>query len=305
MNFIAYNQSPIKEINIPNGRVIASFITEVDANIDKQTVDSFGEEWEKFSNFSNEEIKKIGDEYFDIVDNSMLNKQSIVLDLGCGSGRWSKYLAGKVQFIEAVDPSKSVISASMLLKKDVNVRVTQASVDNIPFNNNSFDFAMSLGVLHHIPDTKKALLNLVDKTKVGGYVLLYLYYNLDNRGVFYKFLFKLSVYPRLLISKMPKSIKKISCDIIAVIVYLPLIIFAKIVKNVLPTKSYYQKLPLSYYVDKSFNVIRNDALDRFGTPLEQRFSKIEIEKMMQSCGLSELKFSENAPYWHVVGKRIS
>jgi ubiquinone/menaquinone biosynthesis C-methylase UbiE len=298
-----YNQNPIHTISCQD-KVIYCFNIDASANIDKQTVDSFGEEWEKFSSFSKDEIEKIGNEYFDIIDHTILNKDIVVLDLGCGSGRWSKYLANKVKYVEAVDPSKAVISASMLLNEDENVRVTQASVDNIPFNNNSFDFAMSLGVLHHIPDTKKALLNLVEKTKVGGYVLLYLYYNLDNRGVFYKFLFKMSVYPRLFISKMPKSIKKISCDIIAVGVYLPLIIFAKIVKNVLPTKSFYQQLPLSYYIGKSFNVVRNDALDRFGTPLEQRFSKIEIENMMQSCGLSELKFSENAPYWHVVGKRI-
>lgn len=298
-----YNQNSINTISC-QGKVIYCFNIDASANIDKQTVDSFGDEWEKFSSFSKDEIEKIGNEYFDIIDYTILNKDSVVLDLGCGSGRWSKYLANKVQFIEAVDPSKAVVSASMLLNEDENVRVTQASVDNIPFNNNSFDFAMSLGVLHHIPDTKKALLNLVEKTKIGGYVLLYLYYNLDNRGVFYNFLFKLSAYPRLFISKMPKSIKKILCDIIAAVVYLPLIIFAKIVKNVLPTKSFYQKLPLSYYIGKSFNVIRNDALDRFGTPLEQRFSKIEIENMMQSCGLSELKFSGNAPYWHVVGKRI-
>jgi len=298
-----YNQNPIHTISCQD-KVIYCFNIDESANIDKQTVDSFGDEWEKFSSFSKDEIEKIGNEYFDIIDHSILNKESIVLDLGCGSARWSKYLVNKVKFIEAVDPSKAVISASMLLNEDENVRVTQASVDNIPFNNNSFDFAMSLGVLHHIPDTRKALLNLVEKTKVGGYVHLYLYYNLDNRGVFYKFLFKISVYPRLFISKMPKSIKKILCDIIAVVVYLMLITFAKIVKNVLSTKSFYQKLPLSYYVGKSFNVVRNDALDRFGTPLEQRFSKIEIENMMQSCGLSELKFSENAPYWHVVGKRI-
>lgn len=298
-----YNQKPIHTISCQD-KLVYCFNIDASANIDKQTVDSFGDEWEKFSSFSKDEIEKIGNEYFDIIDHTILNKDSVVLDLGCGSGRWSKYLANKVKYVEAVDPSKAVISSSILLNEDENVRVTQASVDNIPFNNNSFDFAMSLGVLHHIPDTKKALLNLVEKTKVGGYVLLYLYYNLDNRGVFYNFLFKLSVYPRLFISKMPKNIKKILCDIIAVVVYLPLIIFAKIVKNVLSTKSFYQRLPLSYYIGKSFNVVRNDALDRFGTPLEQRFSKIEIEKMMQSCGLSELKFSENAPYWHVVGKRI-
>lgn len=302
---LEYNQSHIDSISC-NGKLIYCFNIDADssANIDKETVDSFGDEWEKFSSFSDKEIEKIGDEYFDIVDNSIINKQSIVLDLGCGSGRWSKYLANKVQFIEAVDPSKAVISASMLLGNVNNTRVTQASVDNIPFNNNSFDFAMSLGVLHHIPDTRKALFNLVEKTKVGGYVLLYLYYNLDNRGLLYKSLFKLSVYPRLLISRLPNSIKKILCDIIAIIVYLPLIMLAEIVRRIFPTKSFYQKFPLSYYIGKSFNVVRNDALDRFGTPLEQRFSKIEIIQMMHSCGLSELRFSENSPYWHVVGKRV-
>lgn len=302
---LKYNQGHIASISCQK-KLIYCFNINADslANIDRETVDSFGDEWEKFSNFSDKEIEKIGNEYFDIIDDSILNKQSIVLDLGCGSGRWSKYLANKVQFIEAVDPSKAVVSASMLLNNIDNVRITQASVDNIPFNDNSFDFAMSLGVLHHIPDTKRALLNLVEKTKVGGYVLLYLYYNLDNRGILYKLLFKLSIYPRLIISKMPTSIKKTCCDIIATLVYMPLIIFAKIVRKLSSSKSFYQKLPLSYYIGKSFNVVRNDSLDRFGTPLEQRFSKIQIAEMMENCGLSELKFSVNAPYWHVVGKRI-
>ncbi len=302
---IAYNQESVNTIPCKK-KVIHCFKIDADltSNIDKQTVDSFGEEWEKFSSFSDEEIKRIGNEYFDIIDSSIVNKESVVLDLGCGSGRWSKYLADKVRFIEAIDPSKSVVSASMLLNDLQNVRVTQASVDNIPFNNNSFDFSMSLGVLHHVPDTKKALLNLVEKTKMGGYVLLYLYYNLDNRGIFYNFLFRLSVYPRLLISKMPKNIKKLVCDLIAVIIYLPLIFVARFIKFISPKKPLYKKLPLSYYIGKSFNVIRNDALDRFGTPLEQRFSKNEITGMMESCGLSEIRFSDNAPFWHVVGKRV-
>ena len=63
------------------------------------------------------------------------------------------------------------------------------------------------------------------------------------------------------------------------------------------------KIPLSYYSNKSFNVIRNDSLDRFGTPLEQRFSKKQIEKMMQKAGLYDIKFSNNQPYWHVMGQK--
>ena len=69
------------------------------------------------------------------------------------------------------------------------------------------------------------------------------------------------------------------------------------------TKSWIKKIPLSYYSDKSFNIIRNDALDRFGTPLEQRFSKIQIEQMMLKSGLTKIVFSDNEPYWHVLGTK--
>lgn len=48
-------------------------------------------------------------------------------------------------------------------------------------------------------------------------------------------------------------------------------------------------------------ILRNDALDRFGTPLEQRFSRNQIEEMMLKCGLEEIRFSEKAPYWHAIG----
>ena len=65
-----------------------------------------------------------------------------------------------------------------------------------------------------------------------------------------------------------------------------------------------KKVPLSYYSDKSFWIMKNDALDRFGTPLEQRFSRQEIEEMMLSCGLKNITFSEKEPYWHAVGQRV-
>ena len=68
-------------------------------------------------------------------------------------------------------------------------------------------------------------------------------------------------------------------------------------------KKWGDKIPLSYYRNKSFNVVRNDALDRFGTPLEQRFSKVQITSMMEKAGLSDIHFSKNQPYWHVIGRK--
>ena len=47
--------------------------------------------------------------------------------------------------------------------------------------------------------------------------------------------------------------------------------------------------------------MKTDSRDRFGTPLEQRFSKEEIKLMMIDSGLEQISFSDNAPYWCAVG----
>ncbi len=297
-----YNQEVINSIAFKSLE-IASFVTEHDDYIDSKTVESFGDEWTKFDSFDDAEITKIGNEYFDIVDSQILNKESVVLDLGCGSGRWSRYMSDKVKFIEAVDPSAAVFSAVKLNQDRSNIRVTRAGVDNIPFADNSFDIIVCLGVLHHLPKTDEALKKAAKKLKTNGYFLLYLYYKLDNRSFFYKLFFWLSNIVRRIVSQLPSFFKHVVCEIIAVFVYLPLIFFAGVVKKLFPKKRYYKLFPLSYYLNKSFTIIRNDALDRFGTPLEQRFSKKEIEAMMINAGFTEIKFSENEPYWHVLGRK--
>ena len=274
-------------------------------NIDRATVQSFGEEWSKFNSFSTEEINQIGDDYFDIVtQNEIINKNSIILDVGCGTGRWSMYFADKVRWIEAIDPSDAVFAAAALTNKKSNVRISKTASDKIPFKDNSFDMVMSVGVLHHIPDTGLALKHISQKAKIGGYVYIYIYYALDNRGILFRSIFKLSNIVRRAISSMPSRLKKLTCEIIAYIVYLPFIGFAALVKNIFRGKDYWTKIPLNYYLGKPLNIIRNDALDRFGTPLEQRFTKLQIITMMHSAGLDDIIVSERQPFWHAVGKRV-
>ncbi len=59
--------------------------------------------------------------------------------------------------------------------------------------------------------------------------------------------------------------------------------------------------PLSFYRHKSFYVLRNDALDRFGTRLEKRFTKAQIFDLMRISGLRDIQFSEAPPYWVAIG----
>jgi SAM-dependent methyltransferase len=299
---LCYDRTPVGSIAAGDIEM-ASFVREDSANIDWTTVESFGEEWTKFSKFSDKDVDDVGNDYFDIVDESMLNSESVALDVGCGTGRWTRFIQSRCKFVEAIDPSKAVVAASAMLNGFDNVRITHADVDNIPFKDESFDFVFSLGVLHHIPDTAAAMQKCVEKVKVGGHFLVYLYYNLDNMGFIPKVIFFLMNSIRRIVCKMPPQLKKLSCDLLAVLIYLPNAIATWVLKLALGGETY-KKIPLAYYHDKSFNVMRNDALDRFGTPLEQRFSKAKIVAMMESCGLGEVRVSAERPYWHAVGKKI-
>jgi SAM-dependent methyltransferase len=297
---VEYNKKSKNTLQIEE-KTVECFTINQD-NIDLITVQSFGEEWTKFAAFTPEEIKIVGDEYFDIISTTHLNSNSVVLDVGCGTGRWTKYVSQIAKFVEAIDPSNAVVSAAYLLKDVPNVRITQTDAESLPFPDESFDLVFSLGVLHHIPDTQRAMINCVKKVKKNGYFLVYLYYSLDNRGILYQLLFKFSNLFRMIISKLPSTAKKIVCDTIAISIYVPLVGLSTFAAFIgLNTIS--DKLPLSYYRGKSLNVIRNDALDRFGTPLEQRFSKLQIQEMMEKSGLTNITFSNNVPFWHAVGQK--
>lgn len=274
-----------------------------DSNIDMVTVDSFGDEWQAFHGFDEAEIEKLGKEYFDIITSQMLNASSVVMEVGCGSGRFLKYLGDKAGFLVGVDPSHAIYAADNLLGPKNNVMLVKASANDLPFADESFDFVYSIGVLHHIPDTAKAMQACVDKLKKGGYFFTYLYYNLDNRGFLFRSVFNVSTLLRKGVSKLPGKSKRFVCDILAVGLYMPFVGFSRFLKKLGVKEKLRRKIPLFGYEDKSFYIIRNDSLDRFGTPLEQRFTKKEIQEMMEGCGLSEIVFSNNIPYWHAVGKK--
>ena len=296
-----YHIKPSRTIKTEAGE-IQSFLSPSEANLDDDTVKSFGAEWERFPEFTEQEIEKIGEDYFDIVNDSILTKNSHVLDVGCGSGRWSKFVAPKVLSVEAIDPSTSVITAANFLGEEKNVRVSQASVDNIPFSDNSFDLVFSLGVLHHIPDTEKGIIRCVDKVRNGGWFHIYLYYNLENRGSLYRYIYYISSTLRRRISGYGDSKKFMIADLIATLVYYPLARLSKILRTI-GLHKISSKLPLAYYSDKSFTIMRNDALDRFGTPLEKRFSKDEISTMLRNAGLVNIEFSDKQPFWHAIGQK--
>lgn len=301
MNFPLYNEKPIRTIK--GIKTVSDFTGSADGvNADQSVVDSFGEEWSKFSEFSADDLDKLGKEYFDILPAEILNGKSHILDVGCGTGRWSKYLADKVGTISLTDPSKAIFVADKMMEHSANVQLARCFANALPFKDNEFDMVMSIGVLHHIPDTYRAMQDCVQKVKPGGFFYTYLYYSLDNRGPLFRFFFHAANLVRLGVSRLPSGLKRFACDVLAVFFYMPFVLLSRLLFK-LGFKKAADKIPLSSYKDKSFNIIRNDSLDRFGTKLEHRFSKAEIVDMMTKCGLTDIVVSPNMPYWHAIGKK--
>ncbi len=160
------------------------------------------------------------------------------------------------------------------------------------------DFGYSLGVLHHVPDTALGIKMCVSKLKPGAPFLLYLYYALDNKPLWFRGIWKVSDFARRGISVFPKPLKYLASQTIALTIYFPLSRLSKILDRLGFDVS---NIPLSFYRDKSLYTLRTDALDRFGTRLEQRFTKEQIKEMMISAGLDRIQFREDEPYWCAVG----
>jgi len=273
-------------------------------NIDPSTVESFGNEWKRFNQatVSNDELAKNFNDYFEIFPWDIIGEDSIGFDMGCGSGRWAKFVAPKVKYLNCIDPSESIAVAKKNLKEFTNVEFIARSVSDDVLAENSQDFGYSLGVLHHVPDTQKAIESCVKFLKPDAPFLVYLYYSFDNKSLAYRGIWRLTDMFRRVISRLPSKVKDIITDIIALTVYFPL---AKLSKLMDFLKINIESIPLSYYRNHSFYTMRTDSRDRFGTPLEKRFSKEEIEKMMTDSGLTNIKFSNNQPFWCAVGFKIN
>ena len=274
-------------------------------NLDSETVQGFGEEWSRFdqTKLDEGELNGLFESYFSIFPWDDLPQNAIGFDLGCGSGRWASKVAERVGHLYCIDASDEALSvAQRRLVGFSNVEFHHASVDEIPLPVGSMDFGYSLGVLHHIPDTQSGINSCVEKLKPGAPFLLYLYYAFDNRPNWFRVLWSVSDKFRHTISTLPFSAKKIATDLIAATVYFPLARLAYVASKFGTDTS---SFPLAAYKDQSFYTMRTDSLDRFGTRVEQRFTRQQIKQMMETAGLEHVQFRDGLPYWCSVGIKTS
>jgi SAM-dependent methyltransferase len=273
-------------------------------NLDPHTAEGFDRIWKRYgapeAHGGSLEQSDAFEAYFSIFPMERLAGAE-GFDLGCGNGRIARYVAPVAGRLHCIDQSEAGLAAAKAAMRHLsNVDFHQASVDSLPLADGSQDFGYSIGVLHHIPDPIAGLRNCVAKLKSGAPFLLYLYYSLDNRPRWFRVVWRAADVARRIISRLPFRLRAAASTAIAAVAYWPLSRAGRLLRSLgVPTAN----LPLSIYVDQSWATLKADSLDRFGTSVEHRFSRAQIEEMMRDVGLVDIRFREEQPYWVALGYR--
>lgn len=278
-------------------------------NIDSQVISDFGDEWATYNYEESDlskELKLQFEMYSSLVNFQEFNPlESVAADFGAGTGRWAEFVLGNFKKIYLVEPSKGAFEVlTKKFKSESHVFLENSTISESVIPKNSLDFAMSLGVLHHISNTDQALKDINSKLKNEGLFLGYLYYKVEDKPFIYRVFFSIANYFRTRISNLPFKNKKRISNLIALFVYLP---FARLSKVLSKFKVNTTNIPLRQYANLNFYMMKNDALDRFGTKLEKRFNKVEIVTMLVESGFdqSSIKFSESEPYWTFTARKLT
>lgn len=266
--------------------------------LDSATVAGFGYEWSRFDQSAADprETRRLFDEYFSIFPWSALPDGAVGFDLGSGSGRWAGLVAPRVGALVCVDASAEALTVSS--RNAPGCTHVQASAGALPLRPGGADFGYSVGVLHHIPDPRRGIRDAVRALKPGAPFMVFLYYDFDNRAAWFRALWRVSDHVRRFVSSRPPWVRGAVSDVAAVMVYLPLARLAALLerrgRNV-------DSVPLSVYRSRSLYVMRTDALDRFGTALEHRFTRQQVRSLLEGAGLEGVRVSDEPPHWCAVG----
>lgn len=145
------------------------------------TADKFGWSWTEFT----QEDEKYDEEFLGWVApvQAEFFKDKAVLEGGCGKGRHTRRVAGwGARDIVAVDLSAAVEVAFASTRGIENAHVIQADIYHLPLRQ-VFDYAFSVGVLHHLPDPRAGFRSLVSKVKPGGHASAWVYGAENNQWI--------------------------------------------------------------------------------------------------------------------------
>ena len=248
--------------------------------------ENFGFEWGKYSRTQlDNEISNLSERQF--LESTGFSPAELkgkwVLDIGCGMGRFAEVASRWGANVVGIDLSLAADVAARNLSARENVWICQASVLNLPFLEQSFDYIYSIGVLHHTPNCEQAVKELPRLLKPGGRLAVWLYSS-------YNPWYRMSDVYRKVTRRMPQKLLYKLC-------YgaIPLYGMHQVLRKVpfvgKPTSSLIAwVLPMSFNKDPEWR--RLDTFDWYSPWYQSKHSYEEAFRWFESCGMEDLHVAE-------------
>jgi len=143
----------------------------------RRTSESFGLQWRTYEVIADDEDRATFYSKTGFSEDALGG--ALVLDAGCGGGRYARIAASAGARVVAVDLSRACEKAHEVLASSPNVLVVQGDLMQLPLQGEVFDAVYSIGVLHHTPSTRTALAAVSHFVRPGGELAVWLYAKRD------------------------------------------------------------------------------------------------------------------------------
>lgn len=265
---------------------IPRFATDV-GEVEERTAEAFGYEWTRYSELADRYRQQYLDWLRPVTADFFRGK--VVLEGGCGKGRHTALAAEfGAKDIVAMDLSQAVESAFANTRHLENVHVVQADLNNPPVKP-MFDYAFSIGVLHHLPDPERGFRALVSRLRPGGHMSAWVYGREGNGWIVH------GVTPvrEHVTSHMPHGV----LDVLSAAITVPLWLGTKLVYGPSKGKLLGRTLPygeyLAYIAPFPFREQRSIVFDHLVAPVAFYIRKDEFEGWFERAGLQDVQIEHH------------
>lgn len=256
----------------------------------KSTVGDFSEQWTSY--FDNEGFFGSAELLADVLA-PLLTLEDLrgktVAEIGCGNGRFLKSMAQYAAKVIGIEPGDGVDNARSWNRDVDNVEVLRADVYALP-PLPPLDHVFSIGVVHHLPDPRRALENMRGLLKPGGRCTIWVYGKEGNELYLLTF-----GNVRKVTTKLPHpALHALSTALVP-----PLRGYIAACRVApLPMRDYMRRVlrPLS------FSALRLNIYDQLNPTIAEYWTHDEVEQLMRDAGFHDVQLHHRHGYsWTATG----
>jgi SAM-dependent methyltransferase len=266
---------------------IPRFVELANDTVQRETAANFGAQWLVFDHVQAHHQQQFLDWVAPVTPGFVQGK--LVLEGGCGKGRHTRAVAewGAAAII-GVDLSEAVEAAYRNTRDLPNAHVIQADIYKLPLKQ-VFDYAFSVGVLHHLPEPRRGFLSLFDKLKPGGAISAWVY-GRENNGWIVHFINPLREH---FTSKLPMRALYWLSYLPTLALYLGLkLVYAPLGRTSLKSSLFYADY-LCYIANFPFREIHNIVHDHLTAPVAFYLSRAEFAEWFSAAHADRVEL-----HWH-------